>query len=188
MKAPRFVLATAALIALGPLPSQAAPADTLREMAARLGACLKSTADVEGSQITIVFALKRDGALLGKPKNLLLAPSRRRRRTNALRRGRREGAGEMPAARSNAGARRRRRRATAGDPHRTRQERDGDLRGAARLRSLFARPGLYSSNRPCRPAPSAKRRAPASPSAARIGAPWRPSSRSAVSSGRSHCR
>jgi hypothetical protein len=68
MKAPRFVLAAAALIALGPLPSQAAPANTLREMAARLGACLKSTADVEGSQITIVFALKRDGALLGKPR------------------------------------------------------------------------------------------------------------------------
>lgn len=68
MRTLRFVLAATAFIALGPLPAQAAPVDTLREMAARLGACLRSTADVEGSQVTIVFALKRDGALLGKPR------------------------------------------------------------------------------------------------------------------------
>jgi hypothetical protein len=69
MKTRRTLAATTmAFISLGALPAHAAPANTLHELWSELSACLNSTGDVEGSEITIVFALRRDGALLGVPR------------------------------------------------------------------------------------------------------------------------
>ena len=69
MKTRRTLLAAAtmAFISLGALPAHAAPVNTLRELWSQLSAC-RSMGDVEGSEITIVFALRRDGALLGEPR------------------------------------------------------------------------------------------------------------------------
>jgi hypothetical protein len=54
--------------ALRPDAAEAAPANTLRELWAQLGQCLQSAEGAEGLDVTIVFSLKRDGALLGKPR------------------------------------------------------------------------------------------------------------------------
>jgi hypothetical protein len=56
------------LVALPPDPAEAAPANTLRELWAQLGECLQTADGAEGLDLTIVFSLKRDGALLGKPR------------------------------------------------------------------------------------------------------------------------
>jgi hypothetical protein len=63
-------IAMAASLALVPLgPAKAAPADTLRDLFKALNECLlKAPAGIVGSEITIVFSLKRDGSLLGKPR------------------------------------------------------------------------------------------------------------------------
>jgi hypothetical protein len=65
-------LAAAILSALAPARLEAAPANTLREMAERFQACLAARRgagyESPDSQITIVFALKRDGSLLGRPR------------------------------------------------------------------------------------------------------------------------
>jgi hypothetical protein len=57
-----------ALAALFPVPAPAAPANTLNELWAELGSCLRSTGANEGVELTIVFSIKRSGALLGKPR------------------------------------------------------------------------------------------------------------------------
>ena len=54
--------------ALRPDAAEAAPANTLRELWAQLGQCLQTAEGAEGLDVTIVFSLKRDGALLGKPR------------------------------------------------------------------------------------------------------------------------
>ena len=49
-----------------------APANTLHDLGARLEACLKEGRShdelANGSEVTILFALKRDGNLLGRPR------------------------------------------------------------------------------------------------------------------------
>jgi hypothetical protein len=45
-----------------------APANTLRELFGKLNHCLITPKGNVGSELTIVFSLRRDGALLGKPK------------------------------------------------------------------------------------------------------------------------
>jgi hypothetical protein len=45
-----------------------APANTLRELFGKLNDCLVTPKGNIGSELTIVFSLRRDGALLGKPK------------------------------------------------------------------------------------------------------------------------
>ena len=60
-------------IAASPAVAQdAAPANTLHDLGARLEACLKTGHSrdglADGSEVTVVFALKRDGSLLGRPR------------------------------------------------------------------------------------------------------------------------
>lgn len=47
---------------------EAAPANTLMDMRRQFGACLAGTPLASGSQVTIVFAMKRDGSVFGKPR------------------------------------------------------------------------------------------------------------------------
>jgi hypothetical protein len=61
-------VAALGLVALRPDAAEAAPANTLRELWAQLGECLQTAEGAEGLDLTIVFSLKRDGALLGKPR------------------------------------------------------------------------------------------------------------------------
>jgi hypothetical protein len=55
-----------------PVAAQAAPAglpvNTLKEMGPALWACWRPPASVGNFQVTVVFALKRNGAVLGKPR------------------------------------------------------------------------------------------------------------------------
>ncbi len=52
-------------------PARADPANTLHAMGQRLQACLDGAHSADelppGSEITILYALRRDGSLLGKP-------------------------------------------------------------------------------------------------------------------------
>lgn len=50
------------------LPADAAPANTLQELFASLEQCVRAPGGVPGSELTIVFSVKRDGSLLGKPR------------------------------------------------------------------------------------------------------------------------
>jgi hypothetical protein len=70
----RIAAALAGSIALcgsltGPALSQ--PVTTLAELWGRFGVCSRVThvpSGAEGSEVTVLFALKRDGSLLGKPR------------------------------------------------------------------------------------------------------------------------
>ena len=67
----RALAAVIAMLALLPgSPSQAnsAPANTLRELFAELNQCLVPPKGTVGSELTIIFSLRRSGALLGKPR------------------------------------------------------------------------------------------------------------------------
>ncbi len=64
-----------ALFALTAAPAgaqDAAPANTLHDLGARLEACLTSDRSrddlANGSEVTVLFALKRDGSLMGRPR------------------------------------------------------------------------------------------------------------------------
>jgi len=48
--------------------AQEAPANNLTELWRGFNVCIRMPNDNPGSELTIVFALKRDGALLGKPR------------------------------------------------------------------------------------------------------------------------
>jgi hypothetical protein len=63
-------VALAATFAAFAFPSEAgaAPADALRDLFAALRRCLVIPAAPVGSELTIRFSLRRDGALLGKPQ------------------------------------------------------------------------------------------------------------------------
>ena len=67
-----FAWATAALFAADAAAQDAAPANTLHDLGERLGACLHGAHShddlANGSEVTILFALKRDGSLLGRPR------------------------------------------------------------------------------------------------------------------------
>ena len=58
----------ALLLALSPDAASAAPANTLNELGARLRACFAEVRLERGAAATVVFALRRDGSLLGKPR------------------------------------------------------------------------------------------------------------------------
>lgn len=66
----RRISRTAALALLLASSSEAksAPANSLRELYAALGECVNGLAGEPGSEITVVFSLKRNGSLLGKPR------------------------------------------------------------------------------------------------------------------------
>jgi hypothetical protein len=65
-----FRVVAAAMIAAFAARAQAAerPANTLRELSAALHRCLVLPPGPPGSQLTIRFSLRRDGAVLGKPQ------------------------------------------------------------------------------------------------------------------------
>ena len=50
-----------------PLAARSEPANSLRELSSELNACVKAPSGPARSELTIVFALTRNGALLGKP-------------------------------------------------------------------------------------------------------------------------
>jgi hypothetical protein len=64
--------ATAALFAADATAQDAAPANTLHDLGERLDACLHGARSrdnlANGSEVTVLFALKRDGSLLGRPR------------------------------------------------------------------------------------------------------------------------
>ena len=78
------IIASLASLAASSIEARSAPANTLPDLWRELSACVKAPSDSAGSALTIVFALKRDGSLLGKAQNNLLASSRRRRRPECL--------------------------------------------------------------------------------------------------------
>jgi hypothetical protein len=51
-----------------PVHAQDRPANTLQEMWASLETCLSASRGLEGSEITLVFSLRRNGTLIGKPR------------------------------------------------------------------------------------------------------------------------
>ena len=57
-----------ALFVQRPVSAPAAPANSLRELGAELNACLPPSDVSEDRELTIVLSVKRDGALLGKPR------------------------------------------------------------------------------------------------------------------------
>jgi hypothetical protein len=63
-----FAIATGLFTLLATASSLGAPANTLRELFAALERCLVTPKGVIGSELTIVFSLRRDGRLLGKPR------------------------------------------------------------------------------------------------------------------------
>ena len=56
------------LFFLGSSEAKSTPANTLRELYTALGECVKVPGGLPGSEITVVFSLKRDGSLLGRPR------------------------------------------------------------------------------------------------------------------------
>lgn len=58
-------------VAACPFAAQAAPADNLAALWRTLGACAKLDGvppGAQGSEVTVLFSLKRDGSLLGHPR------------------------------------------------------------------------------------------------------------------------
>jgi hypothetical protein len=62
------IVASLAYLATSPIEARSAPADTLPDLWRELSACVRAPGNSAGSELTIVFALKRDGSLLGKPR------------------------------------------------------------------------------------------------------------------------
>ena len=62
-----LVLAFAGFTA-GPVHAESLPANTLKEMWRALNICLSASRGLEGSEITLVFSLRRDGSMIGKPR------------------------------------------------------------------------------------------------------------------------
>jgi len=60
------IAVTLALLLLGSSKAKSAPANTLRELYAAVGECVKAPAGLPGSEFTILFSLKRDGSLRGR--------------------------------------------------------------------------------------------------------------------------
>ena len=63
----RAAIALAILVA-NPAHAGSAPANTLSELWRSLVTCIRVPNESVGSEVTIVFALKRDGSLLGRPR------------------------------------------------------------------------------------------------------------------------
>jgi hypothetical protein len=56
------------ILVAGATPAVSAPANTLSELSLSLRSCVQAPTQSVGSELTILFALKRDGSLLGKPR------------------------------------------------------------------------------------------------------------------------
>jgi hypothetical protein len=63
----RTAISWAILIA-GVTQAASAPANTLSDLWRALSTCIQAPNESVGSELTIVFALKRDGSLLGQPR------------------------------------------------------------------------------------------------------------------------
>jgi hypothetical protein len=65
-----LALSAAALIAIAGvvLANEAAPANTLMDIRAAVSACLSHTPTAAGSRVTIMFMMKRDGSIFGRPR------------------------------------------------------------------------------------------------------------------------
>jgi hypothetical protein len=66
--APLGVVVAALLMATDAVAQNGTPANTLMDIRRQFSACLAGTPIETGSVITITFAMKRDGSLLGKPR------------------------------------------------------------------------------------------------------------------------
>ena len=62
------MIASLASLAATSVEARSAPANTLPDLWRELSACVKAPTESAGSEVTILFALKRDGSLLGKPR------------------------------------------------------------------------------------------------------------------------
>jgi hypothetical protein len=62
------VVIAALLIETGAFAENSIPANTLMDIRRQFSTCLEGTPIETGSAITITFAMKRDGSLLGKPR------------------------------------------------------------------------------------------------------------------------
>jgi hypothetical protein len=66
----RALLAAALALSasVAPAAGEAAPANTLMDMRRAVGACLSRTPVAAGSRVTIMFMMKRDGSVFGRPR------------------------------------------------------------------------------------------------------------------------
>lgn len=64
----RTLIAPLCALALIAPPAAAAPANTLRELWAELGACALASGVAPNSELTVQFMLNRRGDLIGKPR------------------------------------------------------------------------------------------------------------------------
>ncbi len=62
------IIASLAFLATSPIEAETAPANTLPDLWRELSACVRAPSESVGSEVTILFTLKRDGSLLGKPR------------------------------------------------------------------------------------------------------------------------
>jgi hypothetical protein len=56
------------VLALAGAPAPAEPANSLRELMANLGLCLKKSSFAQPGEITLFFSLRQDGSLFGRPR------------------------------------------------------------------------------------------------------------------------
>ena len=63
-----LVVAAKLLVATVVAAQDAGPANTLQELSRQFSSCLANTPLSAGSQVTITFALRRDGSTFGKPR------------------------------------------------------------------------------------------------------------------------
>jgi hypothetical protein len=110
----RAAIALALFIA-STVQAASSPANTLLELWRELGACVRAPSESADSELTIVFALKRDGSLLGKPR---ITHSRRRRRSEGFCGRRNRSPRQMPAREDHRRSWQCDRRAPAYSPHR----------------------------------------------------------------------
>jgi hypothetical protein len=68
MRSPILIVTALALTLFKPSDVKGAPANSLRELYAAFDKCVQVPTAVAGSEITVVFSIKRDGSLLGKPR------------------------------------------------------------------------------------------------------------------------
>lgn len=64
----RLAAALAISAALLPDRARAEPANTLMDMRRAIGACLAHTPIASGSRVTIMFTMKRNGSIFGRPR------------------------------------------------------------------------------------------------------------------------
>jgi len=64
----RSLVTSIGLVLALPCPARAAPAETLDALFADLRRCLSGSRGTDGSDLTIVFSLRRNGSLIGTPR------------------------------------------------------------------------------------------------------------------------